>query len=61
MIRLLAAAAAFGVTVVGGFWLGILLSRVTGGVEWPLVGLLVGLLAGVGAIVAALRPFLAQR
>jgi hypothetical protein len=40
---------------------GILVSRVTGAEEWPLVGLLVGLLAGVGAIIVALRPFLAQR
>jgi hypothetical protein len=27
----------------------------------PLVGLLVGLLVGIGVIVVALRPFLAQR
>jgi F0F1-type ATP synthase assembly protein I len=61
VIRLLAAAAAFAATVVGGFLVGILVSRVTGAEEWPLVGLLVGLLAGVGAIIVALRPFLAQR
>ena len=61
MIRLLAAAAAFAVTVVGGFLVGILLARVTGAAELPLVGLLVGLLVGIGVIVVALRPFLAQR
>jgi len=59
--RLLAAAAAFAATVIGGFAVGIILARQTGGQEWPLVGLLVGLAAGVAAIVVALRPFLAQR
>ncbi|MGD1065925.1 MAG: hypothetical protein ABR975_03845 [Vulcanimicrobiaceae bacterium] len=59
--RLLAAGAAFGVTVIGGFLVGIILARQTGGSAWPLIGLLIGLAAGVVAIVVALRPFLAQR
>lgn len=59
--RLLAAGAAFAATVIGGFLVGIILARQTGGSAWPLIGLLVGLVAGVAAIVVALRPFLAQR
>lgn len=59
--RLLAAGAAFAATVIGGFLVGIILARQTGGTAWPLVGLLIGLVAGVAAIVVALRPFLAQR
>jgi hypothetical protein len=58
VIRLLAAAGAFTGTVVGGFLLGLALARVTGASWWPIVGLFGGLVVGIGAVAAALRPFL---
>jgi hypothetical protein len=58
MIRLLAAAGAFTGTVVGGFLIGLLLYRLTGAGWWIVVGLFGGLALGIGAVAAALRPFL---
>jgi hypothetical protein len=58
VIRLLAAAGAFTGTVVGGFLIGLLLYRLTGAGWWIVVGLFGGLAIGIGAVVAALRPFL---
>lgn len=55
MIRLLAAAAGFAGTVIGGFVIGIVLTRVTGAAWWTLVGLLVGLAFGIAVIARALR------
>jgi hypothetical protein len=56
--RLLAAAGAFTGTVIGGFVLGLFLSRTTGASWWVALGLLGGLVLGIVAIAAALRPFL---
>jgi hypothetical protein len=58
MIRLVAAAGAFTGTVIGGFLLGLLAARLTGGAIWIPVGLFGGLALGVAAIAVALRPFL---
>lgn len=58
MIRLIAAAAAFTCTVIGGFVVGLLIARATGADWWTAVGLLVGVLVGALVIAAALRPFL---
>jgi F0F1-type ATP synthase assembly protein I len=55
VIRLLAAAAGFAGTVIGGFVIGIVLTRVTGAAWWTLVGLLVGLAFGIAVIARALR------
>jgi len=58
MKRLLAAGASFGVTVIGGFLVGLALTRATGSQWWIPIGLFGGLALGVAAIVAALRPML---
>ena len=58
MKRLLAAAASFAVTVIGGFLIGLFVTRATGSQWWIPVGLFGGLALGVAAIVAALRPLL---
>lgn len=58
MKRLLAAAASFAVTVIGGLVVGLVLTRATGNQWWIPVGLFGGLALGVAAIVAALRPLL---
>ena len=58
MKRLLAAAASFAATVIGGFLVGLALMRATGSQWWIPVGLFGGLALGVAAIVAALRPLL---
>ncbi len=58
MTRLLGAAAAFSGTVVGGFVLGLIVYRATGAGWWVIVGMFGGLIAGAGAVAAALRPFL---
>jgi hypothetical protein len=60
MIRLVAAAGAFSATVVGGFFLGLLVARLTGVGVWMPVGLFGGLVLGIVAIVLALRPLLRQ-
>jgi hypothetical protein len=60
MIRLVAAAGAFSATVVGGFFVGLLVARLTGAGMWMPVGLLGGLVLGIVAIVLALRPLLRQ-
>ncbi len=57
-MRLLGAAAAFSGTVVGGFLLGLLAYRATGAGWWIVVGTFGGLVLGIGAVAAALRPFL---
>jgi hypothetical protein len=56
--RLLAAAAGFTGTVIGGFVLGLMLYRVSGAGWWVIVGLFAGLAGGVAAVAVALRPFL---
>jgi hypothetical protein len=56
--HLLAAAAAFTGTVIAGFVVGLFLWRATGASWWVAIGLLGGLLLGIVAIAAALRPFL---
>jgi hypothetical protein len=56
--HLLAAAAAFTGTVIAGFVAGLFLWRATGASWWVAVGLLGGLVMGIVAIAAALRPFL---
>jgi hypothetical protein len=58
VIRVLAAAGAFTGTVIGGFLLGLLVARLTGVGWWVVVGLFGGLAVGIGAVIAALRPFL---
>ncbi len=58
MIRLLGAAAAFTGTVVGGFVLGLLGYRLTGAAWWVIAGMFGGLVVGIAAVAAALRPFL---
>lgn len=58
MIRLLAAAGGFAGTVIGGFLIGLLVARATGGAWWPLVGLLAGLVLGAILIGRALRGLL---
>jgi hypothetical protein len=58
MTRLLAAAAAFTGTVIGGFVVGLFLWRATGASWWVALGLLGGLVLGIAAVAAALRPFL---
>ena len=58
MIRLIAAAGGFTGTVLGGFLLGLFLSRATGASWWVPIGLLGGLVLGIVVIAAALRPFL---
>ncbi|HEY0613435.1 MAG TPA: hypothetical protein VGC96_02295 [Candidatus Elarobacter sp.] len=58
MKHLLAAAAAFTGTVIAGFVVGLFLWRATGASWWVAIGLLGGLLLGIVAIAAALRPFL---
>ncbi|MDB5039363.1 MAG: hypothetical protein JWN27_89 [Candidatus Eremiobacteraeota bacterium] len=60
MIRLVAAAGAFSATVVGGFFVGLLVARLTGAGVWMPVGLFAGLVLGIVAIVLALRPLLRQ-
>jgi F0F1-type ATP synthase assembly protein I len=54
-MQLLAAAAGFAGTVVGGFVIGIVLTRVTGASWWTLAGLLAGLVMGIAVIARALR------
>jgi hypothetical protein len=56
--RLLGAAAAFSGTVIGGFLLGLVAYRATGAGWWVIVGMLAGLVVGIAAVAAALRPFL---
>jgi len=56
--RLLAAAAAFTGTAIGGFVVGLFLWRATGASWWVALGLLGGLVLGIAAVAAALRPFL---
>jgi hypothetical protein len=46
--------------VVGGFFLGLLVARLTGTGVWMPVGLFGGLVLGIVAIVLALRPLLRQ-
>ena len=58
MTRLLAAAGAFTGTVIGGFLIGLFLARATGASWWVAVGFLGGLVLGIVAVAAALRPFL---
>jgi uncharacterized protein YqgC (DUF456 family) len=54
-VGLLAAGAIFVGSVVGGFVAGILVARQTGASWWPLVGVFVGLVAGVSGVVAQFR------
>jgi hypothetical protein len=58
MIRLIAAAGGFTGTVIGGFVVGLVMSRAGGAGWWIPVGLFAGLALGVVVIVVALRPFL---
>ena len=58
MKRLLAAAAGFAATVIGGFLVGVALTRATGSQWWIPVGRFGGLALGVAAIAAAVRPLL---
>jgi hypothetical protein len=58
MIRLIAAAGGFTGTVIGGFVVGLGVSRASGAGWWIPVGLFAGLALGVVVIVVALRPFL---
>jgi hypothetical protein len=46
--------------VVGGFFVGLLVARLTGAGMWMPVGLLGGLVLGIVVIVLALRPLLRQ-
>ena len=58
MIRLIAAGGGFTGSVIGGFFVGVVVSRASGAGWWIPVGLFAGLALGVVVIVAALRPFL---
>jgi hypothetical protein len=58
VIRLIAAGGGFTGTVIGGFVVGVVVSRATGAGWWIPVGLFGGLGLGVVVIIVALRPFL---
>ena len=58
ILRLVGAAAGFTGTVVGGFLIGLAVSKSTGAGWWTPVGLFAGMGLGIAVIVAALRPIM---